>query len=145
MAAKEGSLHELFYREDVVKGPSDRRFGFTFAVIFAVLGLLSVWRHSTHGFYLFAVAVAFAIITIVHAAALGPLNKFWLKFSLLLHAIVSPIVMALMFFAVFVPMGLLLRALGKDPLRRKRNPAAKSYWIIRDLPCPAPESMKQQF
>ncbi len=38
--------------------------------------------------------------------------------------IVSSIVLGLMFFAVFTPMGWVLRAMGKDPLRLGREPAA---------------------
>jgi hypothetical protein len=38
-----------------------------------------------------------------------------------------------------------LRAFGKDILRLKREPAAASYWIVRDQPAPAPGSMRKQF
>jgi len=38
-----------------------------------------------------------------------------------------------------------MRALGKDPLRLKRDPKATSYWIVREPPGPAPETMKHQY
>jgi hypothetical protein len=44
-----------------------------------------------------------------------------------------------------VPIGLILRATGKDPLRLKFDRDAKSYWIPRDPPGPAPDSMPHQF
>ena len=37
------------------------------------------------------------------------------------------------------------RLAGKDPLRRRLDPGAKSYWIERIPPVPPPESMKNQF
>jgi len=63
----------------------------------------------------------------------------------LLHKVVNPIVMALVFFGTVLPTGLIMRALGKDPLRLKWQADAKSYWIERRPPGPAPESMKDQF
>jgi hypothetical protein len=50
-----------------------------------------------------------------------------------------------MFFLVFVPAGFISRLLGKDPLRLKLEPNAESYWILRDPPGPAPDSMRNQF
>jgi hypothetical protein len=38
-----------------------------------------------------------------------------------------------------------MRALGKDPLRLRRDPEAKTYWIDREPPGPAPETMTEQF
>jgi hypothetical protein len=53
--------------------------------------------------------------------------------------------MALLFYGTVLPTGLVMRTLGKDLLRLKREPAADSYWIVRQPPGPAPESMKDQF
>ena len=64
-------------------------------------------------------------------AALAPLNRVWTRFGLLLHRIVSPVVLGVMFFVVVTPMGLVMRALGKDPLRLRFDREARSYWIDR--------------
>jgi hypothetical protein len=58
---------------------------------------------------------------------------------------VSPVATGVLFYGVFTPIGLLMRALGKDPLRLARDPAAATYWISRDPPGPAPGSLDQQF
>ena len=60
-------------------------------------------------------------------------------------SIVNPIVMGLLFYGTVLPTGLVMRALGKDLLRLKREPDADSYWIVRAPPGPAPETMKDQF
>jgi hypothetical protein len=49
------------------------------------------------------------------------------------------------FVLIVTPVGLLMRAIGKDPLRLRRNVAAKTYWIERQPPGPAPASLKGQF
>jgi hypothetical protein len=76
---------------------------------------------------------------------LAPLNRLWLKFGLLLHKVVSPIVLGVMFFLVITPIGLTMRAFGKNPLRLKLDKQSGSYWIERVPPGPAPESLKDQF
>jgi hypothetical protein len=53
--------------------------------------------------------------------------------------------MAFVFFGTVLPTGLIMRTLGKDPLRIKWQPDNNSYWIERHFPGPAPESMKDQF
>jgi hypothetical protein len=65
--------------------------------------------------------------------------------DLLLHPIVNPIVMALLFPVALIPFAIVLRSMGKDPLRRRREPAASTYWMARSPPGPTPESMASQF
>jgi large-conductance mechanosensitive channel len=77
--------------------------------------------------------------------ALKPLNRLWFLFGAFLHKIVSPLVMALLFFVTVTPIAILMRLAGKDPLRLKFDRAAKSYWIERTPPGPAPETMRNQF
>jgi hypothetical protein len=78
-------------------------------------------------------------------APLRPLNRLWFRIGLLLHRIVTPVVMGLVFFCSVVPIGLLMRALGKDLLRLRREADAQSYWIEREPPGPARGTMKKQF
>jgi hypothetical protein len=82
---------------------------------------------------------------ILRPAVLHPLNLIWLKFGLLLHRVVNPVIMALLFFGTVLPTGLVMRMLGKDLLRLKHEPGAERYWIVRQPPGPAPETMKDQF
>jgi hypothetical protein len=77
-------------------------------------------------------------------SALRPLNIVWMKFGLLLHKIVNPVVMGLLFFGTIWPTGLVMRLRGRDLLRLKREPSANSYWIAR-TPGPEPQTMKDQF
>jgi hypothetical protein len=78
-------------------------------------------------------------------AVLHTLNLMWLRFGLLLHGVVNPIVMALVFYGTVLPTGIVMRMMGKDILRLKRQPGADSYWILRQPPGPSPDTMKDQF
>ncbi len=126
-------------------GGSDRSFGIVMTAAFAVRSLLNWWYEGHSWRWMIGIAAFFLAATLFHPAALKPLNRLWLKFGLLLHKVVNPIVMASVFFGTVLPTGLVMRALGKDPLRLKRRPNVNSYWIERRPPGPAPESMKDQF
>jgi len=86
-----------------------------------------------------------AAISYFAPGILKPLNRAWTRFGLLLHRFTNPLVLGIIFFVALTPMALIVRALGKDLLRLKRDPDAASYWIQRTPPGPAPETMKQQF
>jgi hypothetical protein len=138
--------HERLTRSEQVIGSSDRAFGFVFAGFFALLTLLKLWRGwSEWGWVFLGLAAAFATAALIAPAVLAPLNRLWLRLGLLLHKVVTPLVMGLLFYGVVTPMGVLMRLLGKDLLRLKRDPGAASYWIERQPPGPAPNTMKNQF
>ena len=140
-------MHEDFSREEVVEGSSDRAFGIVMAVFFASVGLWPLVFGSTPAVRWWALAVAtiFGALALIRPATLAPLNRLWLRFGLLLAKIVSPVVLGLLFYTTVAPIGLVMRAFGKDPLRLQRDPAATSYWIAREPPGPAPDTMKNQF
>ena len=48
--------------------------------------------------------------------------------------VVSHLVMGIFYFLVITPVGLIFKLTGKDPLHRKFDHAAKSYWIKRQSP-----------
>ena len=130
--------------QDDVRPGSDRAFGLVFAAFFAIVGLWPLVGAGTPRWWALAVSVAFAVVAIVRAALLAPLNLLWFRLGLLLHRVVTPLVMGAVFFLAVTPVALLMRALGKDPLRRARTDAS-SYWIARDPPGPVAGSLKDQF
>ncbi|MBV8888242.1 MAG: hypothetical protein JO305_01085 [Alphaproteobacteria bacterium] len=140
-----GSLHEDLSREDEVVGPSERRFGLTFAVLCGLVGLVRLMLGHAHAGRWLGAAVIFAGLGLFWTAPLAPLNKLWLRLGLLLYRVVNPLIMALLFFTTMLPIGLLMRLFGKDPLRLRRDPAAASYWLPREMPGPPPTTMRNQF
>ena len=139
------STHESFSRDETVVAGSDRSFGIVMAAAFSILTLLNGWHDGRLWPWMAGLAVLFLVAALLYPAALNPLNRMWLKFGLLLHKVVSPIVMSLLFYGTILPTGLVMRAMGKDLLRLKRQSDADSYWIVRQPPGPAPETMKDQF
>ena len=137
--------HENFSRQEDIKSSSDRSFGLVIATVFLIITLWPLIRGEPTRWWALAVATVFAALALLWTAALAPLNKCWTKLGVLLYRVLSPIVLGLLFYVTVTPIALLMRLLGKDPLRLRRDPDAASYWIERTPPGPAPESMKNQF
>ena len=137
--------HENLNREEHIEGSSDRSFGFVFAIVFLVIAVWPLLAGNGIRTWALVVAAAFALVAVLIPSLLAVPNRWWMKFGLLLGKIVSPVALGILFFGVFGPMGIVMRWLGKDPLRLKRDAQAASYWIARDPPGPPPESMTNQF
>lgn len=91
------------------------------------------------------ISVSLLAVGLLFPNLLTPLNRIWFKLGLAMNTIVNPVVMAILFFGAVVPLGWYLRIKGKDLLRVKMDPGAATYWIERQPPGPAPDSMKKQF
>ena len=143
--AETRDIHERLDSGEAPRLGSERAFGIVFAAVFALIGLWPLLADG--GVRLWALALAFLFLAAAFLAprALAPLNRLWFRFGNLLHRIVNPLVMGLLFFTTVTPIALLMRLAGKDPLRLRFDRAAKSYWIERTPPGPAPESLRHQF
>jgi hypothetical protein len=137
--------HEDLSRQEHVEGSSDRSFGFVFAVVFVVIALWPLWHGAALRWWSLGVAAALVVVSVAVPRILAVPNRLWLKFGLLLGRIVSPIALGILFYLVFMPIGMLMRLLGKDPLKLKRDAAATTYWVDREPPGPPPTSMTNQF
>lgn len=144
MAEPQG-FHEKFDRAGDVKAGSERAFGAVLGAVFLLIALWPLLEGAGLRLWALALAALFLAAAALAPGALAPLNRIWFRFGMLLHRIVSPLAMALLFYLTVTPTALILRLAGKDPLRLKFDRAAKSYWIERAPPGPAPETMRNQF
>jgi hypothetical protein len=115
------------------------------AAVFGLIGAWGLYKASSHWPIWLSVAAVFAIVTLVRPQSLGPANRAWLKLGLLMYKVVNPVIMAILFFGMILPIGVLMRMFGKDFLRLARDQQAPTYWLPRVDPRPQSESMKQQF
>jgi hypothetical protein len=127
------------------QGSSNLTFGLVFAVFFLIVGLLPLLHGHSMRIWALPVAAGFLVTALIMPSVLAPLNRLWTRFGQLLHRIVSPIALGILFFGVVTPTGLLMRLFGKDSLRLRLDKNAASYWIVRTPPGPEPESQTNQF
>jgi hypothetical protein len=128
-----------------IKVSSTRSFAVVFCVVFAVIGLLPLISGTGVRVWALAISAVFLFFTFFFTSVLQPLNVLWFRFGMLLSRIVNPVVMFVIYALTIVPFGVGARLFGKDLLKLKLDPNAKSYWIDREPPGPMPESIEQQF
>jgi hypothetical protein len=126
-------------------GGSDRAFGWVMGGFFAIVALYPVVKGSPLRTWALVPATLFVIAALIRPRLLAPLNRLWTKFGVALNRIFSPVALLVVYCVAVVPTGLLLRVLGKDPLKLRADPEATSYWIQRTPPGRADEQMKRQF
>jgi Saxitoxin biosynthesis operon protein SxtJ len=139
------SVNEPVVSHRPTKIGSERNFGLVMAAVFAVVGVAPALHGGGPRLWALGLAVAFLLCAVAVPRLLGPLNRLWHRLGLAMHAVVNPIIMALIFYGAFVPTAIGLRMRGKDLLRLQWDPEAKSYWIVREPAGPAPSSMSKQF
>jgi hypothetical protein len=116
-----------------VTPPSVRSFGLTFFVVFLLLGVRPLFFGGAPWWWSLGVAALFLIVTLVRPSVLEAPNRWWHKFGLLLFRVLSPILLALIYGLLIVPVGLIRKALGKDSLTRKFEAAVPTYWTDVDV------------
>jgi hypothetical protein len=137
--------HEDLQRAEAVTVGSERSFGLVFTAFCALVALAHLWLGKGAFWGWLIAAALFACSALFYSRALRPLNLLWFKFGMLLHHIVSPVILGIMFYAVFTPVGWWMRLAGKRPLGLSFDAAAPSYWVHRQPPAPRPGSFDRQF
>jgi hypothetical protein len=145
MVIRKLSAIEPGLEPEAVKSGSDRSLGIVFAGAFTILGAWPLLDGRSPRFWPLALACAFGLVAAFAPWILGPLNVVWTWLGSLLHRVVTPIAMGIVFFLVVAPVASIMRTFGKDPLRLKRDEDAETYWIERKPYGPDPHTMTRQF
>lgn len=123
----------------------NRAFGLIFTGIFIVIAAFPLISGGGFRQWALIAATIFAVPALLFPVVLTPFNNLWVKFGLMMHAIINPILMGLVFFIAVLPTGLIVKLLGKDPMHRKFDVSKDSYWINREKDSLSKESFKDQF
>jgi saxitoxin biosynthesis operon SxtJ-like protein len=117
---------------DVIKPASDKTLRQFAALSLLVFGGMAAWRlwHGQSGAFtivLLALALVIGGVGLLLPAAIRPIYAGWMIAAFPIGWAVSKIVMGLMFYLVFTPVGVLFRLMGRDPLQLRRRQAG-SFW-----------------
>lgn len=125
--------------------PSDRSFGIVACVVFALVAGLPLFSGRDPRYWALVPSLLCATIAIVKPAWLHRANVIWTRFGQLLHRIINPVILAILFYTVLVPFGMVARMFGKELLQLKYSPEADSYWVQPDKHEVSEQSMTNQF
>jgi len=108
----------------------EREFGLTVGIVLILLGswwfYTGRWEVVARGFL--ALGPSLVILGLLFPRALVLPNRAWMALAKLLSLITTPIILGIVFFGIFMPIGAIKRLFGWDPLRRRSSPGA-SYWV----------------
>ena len=127
---------------DKIKISTNRNFGLVFFIVFLIVSIWPLINGEPVRIWSSIISLIFLILGLMNSKLLTPLNKLWFKFGMILGAIVAPIVMGIVFFLIITPIGLFMKIIGKDLLKKKFDKKKTTYWIMRDKSI---STMKQQF
>ena len=126
---------------DDVKISSNRSFGIVFFLVFLIISLYPLVNNENLRVWSLILSLIFLVLGLIKSKILTPLNKIWFKFGIFLGNFISPIVMAIVFFLVLLPTGIIMRILRKDILNLKYS-SKSTYWIEKQK---YKSTMKNQF
>jgi hypothetical protein len=131
----------------MVKGlDQNRSFGLLLVAICAILCVLAYGVGRSSDIIWGCLAVVLLAVALFAPRTLAPARRGWLKIGHWLSLVINPLVLAIVYVAVFIPFGALLRLRRHDPMHRDYDPAATSYWIDRKASAAAvADSLKEQF
>lgn len=109
-----------------------RKFGLVMTAALALLGGLLLWQHGSAWPYLFGVGGFFLICGLFIPHMLAPIEWLWMKIAHVMGIVMTYILLTLTYYIVITLVGLIMRLVGNDPMKRKFEPEAKSYWMKVD-------------
>jgi hypothetical protein len=113
-----------------MKKSPEKKFGIFFSIIFSAIGLWPLLNQGSIRLWSIVIAFLFLAAALLLPKSLRKLNNNWIKLGEILGKIIAPIIMALVFFIILVPVSFIVRILGKDLLKLKflKN---NTYWVER--------------
>jgi hypothetical protein len=127
-------------------GPKElRKFGLTVGIGFAVLGGLLLWRGRGSYPYFFGLAAALVFLGLALPRVLKPLHKVWMGLALVLGWFMTRLLLGLLFYLGFTPIGLVARLFRKPFLRRAGHGEQATYWVPRPPDESGPQRYENQF
>ena len=108
-----------------------RDFGFLIGGLIAILfGLLvPVLRHHPILWWPWLVGGIMVGLALATPRSLNPIYHGCMRFGLILNAIETPIILGIVFYLILMPMGMIKRLLGDDPMRRKLENEQATYRV----------------
>lgn len=105
-----------------------RKFGITMGAVFIFLALFLIFRHKDKIAVIITASTAFFLSAFLMPSILKPVYIFWMRIAFILSWVNTRIILILIFYLIFAPLGLVIRLFGKGLLEKRLDKGAISYW-----------------
>ena len=111
--------------KDINRNPGKRTLRQFSALLILIIGGMAAWKGN---YAAAAVVAAVGMLGLAIPATIRPIYVAWMMAAFPIGWLVSHVMLAILYFVVFLPLGLLFRLLGRDALFL-RKPAVETYWM----------------
>ena len=122
-----------------------KKFGITMGIILSIIGFYLLWKKNNNYNYMLFLAAAFFITGLILPSILRPIYKAWMALAVVMNFIMTRVIMAVIFYLIVTPTGLIAFLTRKKFLDMKIDKSAKSYWIIREKTNKLKSDYERQF
>jgi len=122
-----------------------RKFGITIGVILLIIAGFLFWKEKESSQILLTFGVTLCILGIVIPFILKPIYWVWMIFATILGWIMTRVILSLLFYIIFTPIGLIPRFFGKQFLELRWDKSKESYWNYRTNERLIKENYEKQF
>ncbi len=105
-----------------------KKFGITMGIAFLLITLLVFFKHRHITLSASSISVLFFISALIAPNLLRPVYILWMKLAFVLSWINTRLILALLFYLILTPMGLLIKLFRMDLLDKKIDKKRDSYW-----------------
>ena len=126
-----------------------RSFGWVVGGVLVVIAAVGWWRNdfalTTATTVLSGLGAALTVLGLTTPLVLKPVYRVWMALAVVLGFVMTRVILMVVYYLVMTPIGLVMRLLGKDPLDRRPDPGAASYWIERTYPDDSKERLEKYY
>ena len=107
---------------------TNRAFGLMFGTAMIIFASVAWFILDAHIVWLFGVGGGFILIALVIPAILLPINRLWSAFAFPLGRVSNFLLLGLFYSLFILPLGLVFKFFGRDPMQRRTDEKTSSYW-----------------
>lgn len=121
-----------------------KRFGITMGMGFLVIAIIVLFGNRHNPLFIFFVSFVFFVLAFLRPLILKPIYVFWMKMAFLLGWVNTRIILIVLFYTLFTPIGLVMKLFKMDLLDRVIEKKKESYWKKKEE-IDNPDGYQRQF
>lgn len=122
-----------------------KNFSITMFVALGVIGTILFFKNKGIYVWFYLSSAVFLLLGMSAAELLKPIYLFWMRLAFVLSWINTRLILLIIFYLIFTPMGFLIRLFKGDLLGRKINAQSDTYWIKKEKDDFNPANYERQF
>ncbi len=126
-----------------------RSFGWVVGGVLLVIAAVVGWRNdfalTTAAYVLGGIGGTLVVLGLAVPVVLKPIYRVWMALAVVLGFIMTRVILSVVYYLVMTPIGLAMRLFGKDPMHRRIDPDAASYWIEKSYDDESPERLEKYY